>query len=486
MSLATTRRDGAERVNMKAEHTARRISTSVGFVTLLLLAGCGTGPSSTYSTPSTSGAPGPLAIQVTVNPSVVGVQRGSMSNFNASVSNSTNQTVTWSIQEGSAGGAINNAGVYSASSVDGVYHIVATSQADLSKSAVASVTVVKSGFTSAGNMSFARLQHTATLLPNGKVLIAGGGNGPDLIDGYFVVEQAEQFDPATAQFSPAGILSRDGPTATLLADGDVLFTGGETGWTNDFPIVSNTADLLRQATGLFEPTGSMAIGRESHAATLLGDGRVLVTGGLVPSGISWIAISEAEVYDPASGTFAAVGNMNAARASHTSIQLPNGKVLITAGGYIHGVNSAELFDPATGAFTPTGQMTTARTYATATLLLNGKVLITGGGNAAAELYDPVTGTFAPTGIMAANRIWHTATLLPDGTVLIAGGYSAGGETATTEIYDPATSSFTLGPSMRQGRFSHTATLLPDGSVLFAGGASGSLVINVLSSAEIYH
>lgn len=456
---------------------------SVGFATLLLLAGCGASPSSTSSTSAT---PGPLAIQVTVNPSVVGVPRGSTYNFGEFVINSTNQAVTWSIQEGSSGGTISNAGVYTAPPVDGVYHIVAASQADPSKSAVATVTVVKSGFTSAGNMSFARLQHSATLLPNGKVLIAGGGNGPDLIDGYWVVEQAEQFDPATAQFSPAGTLARDGPTATLLADGDVLFTGGESGWDNDFPIVSNTADLARRASGLFESTGSMAIGREAHAATLLSDGRVLVTGGLILSGISWSPISEAEVYDPASGTFAAVGNMNAVRASHTSTLLPNGKVLITSGGYINGLNTAELFDPATGAFTPTGQMTTARTYATATLLLNGKVLITGGGNAAAELYDPVTGTFAPTGIMAANRIWHTATLLPDGTVLIAGGYSAGGETATTEIYDPGTGSFTLGPSMRQGRFSHTATLLPDGSVLFAGGASGSLVINVLASAEIYH
>ena len=105
----------------------------------------------------------------------------------------------------------------------------------------------------------------------------------------------------------------------------MLFTGGESGWVNNLPaapIVSNTADLLRQATGLFEPSGSMAIGRESHAATLLGDGRVLVTGGLVPSGMSWNSIAEAEIYDPASGTFAVVGNMNVARAGHTSTLLP--------------------------------------------------------------------------------------------------------------------------------------------------------------------
>ena len=176
-----------------------------------------------------------FAISVAVIPGIAGVQQNSAYNFSANVINSANQAVTWSIQEGSAGGAISNTGVYTAPPVDGVYHIVATSQADPSKSAVATVAVVKSGFTSAGDMGFARLQHTATLLPNGKVLIAGGGNGPDLIDGFGVVEQAEQFDPATTQFSPAGTLSRDGPTATLLADGDVLFTGGESGSTNTSP-----------------------------------------------------------------------------------------------------------------------------------------------------------------------------------------------------------------------------------------------------------
>ncbi len=466
---------------MKVKHDAVRVGVTAGSAVFWLLVACATGPSSPPSTPET---PEPLAISVAVSPSIAGIQRGGTYTFVVSVINSANQAVTWSINEGSAGGTISNTGVYTAPSVDGAYHIVATSQADPSKSGVATVTVIKSGFTSVGDMSFARLQHTATLLNNGKVLIAGGGNGPDIIDGYYVVEQAEQFDPATAQFSPAGTLSRDGHTATLLTDGDVLFTGGESGWIGLNPVVSNTADLAREASGLFESTGSMAIGREAHAATLLADGRVLVTGGLSPSGISWTPISEAEVYDPTSGTFATVANLNIARASHTSTLLPNGKVLIAGGGYpTNSVNSAELFDPATGSFTLTGEMSSARHYATATLLLNGKALITGGGNAVAELYDPATGTFTATGSMVADRMWHTATLLPDGTVLIAGGYPG---SASTEIYNPATGSFTPGPGMSNGRFSHTATLLPDGSVLVAGGAAGDLKITVLTSAEIYH
>ena len=128
-------------------------------------------------------------------------------------------------------------------------------------------------------MGLARLQHTATLLPNGKVLVVGGGDGPDLIDGYWVVDQAELFDPTTGSFSSAGVISRDSHTATLLLDGDVLLAGGETGWSDRFPIVSGTADLEKATSGLFEPTGSMAIGREAHAATLLSDGRVLIAGG---------------------------------------------------------------------------------------------------------------------------------------------------------------------------------------------------------------
>jgi hypothetical protein len=416
-----------------------------------------------------------LNISVTISPSSVGIPRGGTWRFAAGVIGSSNTTVTWGIQENSAGGAISDAGVYTAPPVDGVYHVVATAQADPTKNAIATVNVVKSGFTSTGSVSLARLQHTATLLPSGKVLVAGGGNGPDLIDGYWVVDQAELFDPATASFSPAGVVSRDGHTETLLPDGDMLLAGGETGWSGMFPIVSGTADLEKATSGLFEPTGSMATGREAHAATLLSDGRVLITGGVIPS---WHALQEAELYNPVSDIFATAATMNVARAGHTATLLANGKVLVAGGSYQIGGDSAELFDPATGLFTLTGRMTAARSSHTATLLPNGKVLIAGGNvigaeTATTEIYDPATGLFTPTGSMAIPRIWHTATLLPDGTVLIAGGYTRVGgnnsETATTEIYDPAIGSFTSGATMKQGRSSHSATLLPDGRVLFVGG-----------------
>jgi hypothetical protein len=255
----------------------------------------------------------------------------------------------------------------------------------------------------------------------------------------------------------------------------MLLAGGETGWSGMFPIVSGTADLEKATSGLFEPTGSMAAGREAHAANLLGDGRVLITGGVIPS---WHALQEAELYNPVSDIFATAATMNVARAGHTATLLANGKVLVAGGSYQIGGDSAELFDPATGLFTLTGRMIAARSSHTATLLPNGKVLIAGGNvigaeTATTEIYDPATGLFTPTGSMAIPRIWHTATLLPDGTVLIAGGYTRVGgnnsETATTEIYDPAIGSFTSGATMKQGRSSHSATLLPDGRVLFVGG-----------------
>ncbi len=459
-----------------------------GLVLLLpsLGAGCGGAAGVQRSAASTFG---PMSVSVTISPDSVGIQRGGKWSFAASAIGSNNTAVTWGIQENSAGGTISDTGVYTAPAVDGVYHVVATAQADPNKSAIATVHVVKSGFMSTGSLSHPRLQHTTTLLPSGKVLVAGGGYGPDLIDGYWIVDQAELFDPTTGSFSSAGVVSRDGHTATLLLDGDVLLAGGETGWSNLFPILSNTADLERAASGLFEPTGNMATGREAHAAALLSDGRVLVTGGVIPSGISWQALQEAELFDPVSDTFATAAKMNVARAFHTATLLPNGKVLVTGGGYQGDGDTAELFDPATGSFIPTGRMTAARSSHTATLLPNGKVLIAGGGQTA-ELYDPVTGLFTPIGSMAISRFWHTATMLPDGTVLIAGGSIRywGSETATTEIYDPATGSFSLGPSMRQGRFSHTATLLPGGRVLFVGGASSDdgIHITALASAEIYN
>ena len=171
--------------------------------------------------------------------------------------------------------------------------------------------------------------------------------------------------------------------------------------------------VTAQSTGAFTATGNLTRLRQFHTATLLTNGKVLITGGFAVNG-SLSLSATAELYDPATGSFAATGNMNAARYMHTATLLPEGKVLIAggnnsiAGGCLcDPMASAELYDPVAGTFTATGEMTTARSGHTATLLNDGKVLMAGGPvnhrSQSAEVYDPTTGTFTATGAMAATR-----------------------------------------------------------------------------------
>jgi hypothetical protein len=222
---------------------------------------------------------------------------------------------------------------------------------------------------------------------------------------------------------------------------------------------------LARPDAKFTATGSMAIARTGHTATLLNTGKVLVAGGadnLVAGG----ADNSAELYDPATGLFTATGSMRKQRQYHSATLLNNstlpnyGKVLIVGPTDA----TAELYDPAAGTFSATGSTMIPRSGNTATLLKTGKVLLAGGPDATAELYDPATGTFKATGSMTASRSGHTATLLRDGHVLIAGGATL----ASAELYDPVSGTFTATGSMSEARSGHTATLLADGTVLVAG------------------
>ncbi len=231
--------------------------------------------------------------------------------------------------------------------------------------------------------------------------------------------------------------------------------------------------------------GSMAATPDRRHATVtkLQDGRVLIAGGNVAAGASGASagVSTAYLYDPASDTFTpTANNMTVPRTIHTATLLPNGKVLIT-GGFSAGTNyaSAELFDPATNTFTATiGSMNKGRSQHTATLLPNGTVLIAGGfdatiGNstATAEIYNPSTQTFTLTANnMTEPRNTHTATLLNNGKVLIAGGVNAAPALSTAELYDPSSGTFTAtANTMATARASHSATLLNNGNVLIYGG-----------------
>ena len=327
-------------------------------------------------------------------------------------------------------------------------------------------------FTVTGNMTTARAEHTATLLKNGKVLIAGGGS-PEL------------YDPLTRTFTAAGngTMATSGQLATLLNDGRVLFVG------------VTEAELYDPAIGTFARAGNMSTARYGHSATLLNDGNVLIAGGI------WDASSaSAEVYDPSTGTFTTVGNMIRPRPGHTATLLNDGRVLIAGGnsGDGLGLNEAELYDPSTRTFFRTGNMGGSRQEHTATLLNDGTVLIAGGvGDTAgwyftsAELYVPSTGSFVSAGDMNGTgpnkgfdgRADYTATLLRDGRVLLAGSVKLSSDPklfpnnnlindASAEIFDPATRTFSLLGKMTAARSYHSATLLSDGTVLIAGGAKG--------------
>ena len=287
-----------------------------------------------------------------------------------------------------------------------------------------------------------------------------------------------------------------GHTATVFQNGKVLLGGGFVNSVWAYSGISgsfNVATLYDSATGVFSGTGNMTANRGGHTATLLANGKVLITGGADqdPTGTG---LASAELYDPSTGTFTQTGSMAVARFLHTATLLQSGKVLIVGGALTSTSGpdaTAEIYDPATGIFTMTDAMKTAREQHTATLLADGRVLIVGGATsmgtgdlqptATVEVYDPSTGSFSVAGSMAAARTYHTATLLPSGKVLVAGG---GDENSTAEIYDPgglALSSITGG--MEIGRSGHTSTLLPNGSVLVAGGgifaglASGGVVSN---------
>lgn len=288
-------------------------------------------------------------------------------------------------------------------------------------------------------------------------------------------------------FVPTGSMStaRESHTATLLSSGKVLIAGGYNGTS------LASAELYDPATETFAPTGSMSTARFSHTATLLNNGMVLITGGL--NGPT--AVASAELYDPTTGIFTAIGNMTSARYSHTATLLNNGEVMVAGGGDNNGLvlASAELYDPARGIFTLTGSMSTVRASHTATLLNNGNVLVAGGFTltsdflASAELYDPATGTFTVTGSMTSARNGHSATLLNNGMVLVAGGYPCCNANTLyhEELYDYTTGTFTPTGGLNTARASHTATLLNNGTVLVGGGAGGAFPGGSLASAELY-
>jgi len=242
------------------------------------------------------------------------------------------------------------------------------------------------------------------------------------------------------------------------------------------------APLAPTATGV-SPGTPMRVPRAAHGATLLRNGRVLITGGMRADEQP---LASAEVYDRRMRRFLRTGSLTTRRVGHAALRLRSGRVLVVGGwGGSAWLASAEVYDPGIGRFRRTGSMAEPRGGGAATTLADGRVLVTGGPGSSAEVYDPATGRFGATGAMGAQRVAHTATLLRDGRVLVTGGSNASGVLAAAELYDPRTGRFTPTGALTVPRHKHTARRLPDGRVLIAGGSNDRDWQGRYASTEIY-
>ena len=327
--------------------------------------------------------------------------------------------------------------------------------------------------TAATPLLAARASHSATVLPDGRVLIVGGFGGSGTEGAPF--RTSELYDPVTGAVTagPELAIGRSGHTATRLASGQVLIAGGWTGPNGQ----SNTAELYDPAGHRFIRLANLAAPRAGSTATLLADGRVLLVGG---DGEADEPLATAEIYDPATRTFHPTGSMAVPRRAHTSTLLSDGNVLVAGGSMgrypsavIH--QEAELFDPRTGRFRPTGALAVGRHKHAAVALQDGRVLVVGGSDqrdwrgqlTSAEVYDPATARFAPVGSMNFARFKFSGAavvLLPSHRVLIAGGAN------TAEVFDPDTGRFfNVAGAFDAAYYYSAAVALNDGRVFISGG-----------------
>ena len=350
-------------------------------------------------------------------------------------------------------------------------------------------------WTSAGSFGEARGFHTATILANAQVVMVGGAPSLPLSS---ALSSVEIHDPAVGKWLTQGAspnTPRYDHTATLLTNGKVLIAGGR-----DSTGALKSAEIYDPATDTWKPTADMNVARGDHTATLLRNGKVLVTGGSSSSG----TLDTAEVYDPATSSWLLTTNiMPNKRADHTATLLADGKVLAVGGWNTSATNvirGCDVYDPATNSWTTAGTLVTARRFHSATMLFDGRVLAAGGDTSAAlktsELYDPATNKWTQqTSQMHVGHFRHTATLLPNGKVLIVSGLqsttgSPSSFSGSANLFDPANQQWTSATAPA-GRDEHTATLLANGKVLIVGGytiqasGAGSNSINNVDTTELY-
>lgn len=330
----------------------------------------------------------------------------------------------------------------------------------------------------------ARSHQSAVHLKDGRVLVMGG----ELVSGSSLVflSSVEAYDPSSDSWkiSASMATARADFTAIVLPDGRVLVAGGAngTGYLGGAEIYDPTLDS-------WQPAGSMSTPRSNYSVTLLRSGLVLVAGGYNSSG----AVNVAELYDFVSNSWKMAAPMAVARGSHTATRLPDGRVLVAGGFNQAPVAGAEIYDPSADSWSQALPLNIARYGHTATLLKDGTVLVAGGFTSSGaatnstEIYDPIQSrAWNTAGNMNDARGYHTATLLSDGSVLVAGGKAQSGGVshalATAEVFNPGTDQWTTAGTMTDARQNHTATPMDNGRVLVAGGTGSN---GELANAEVY-
>jgi N-acetylneuraminic acid mutarotase len=371
------------------------------------------------------------------------------------------------------------------------------------RSATAATGVDNPHLEPAASMKTERCKAAAILLPSGKVLIAGGETN----NANASLSSTEIYDPDTNTFAgstPSMNTGRSGATATLLSNGKVLIAGGwglGSGYYISGPL--STTEIYDPDKNTFAgSTPSMNTGRSGATATLLSNGKVLIAGGWGWASNSLVTspLSTTEIYDPDKNTFASfTPSMNTARIDATATLLPNGNVLIAGGSpsdLDYGIRTTEIYDPTANSFKTSPNMNDPHTKATATPLSNGNVLIAGGQAfslndfedvclSSTEIYDSGTHRFRnSTPSLRTARSMATATLLSNGKVLVVGGQdSNSAHLSSIEIYDPVSNSFAVSIRfMNTPRSLAIATLLRNGKVLIAGGFNEG---GLLRSTELY-
>ena len=346
-------------------------------------------------------------------------------------------------------------------------------------------------FAATGSMNFPRRGHLAVLLNSGEVLVVTGVVGTT---GFGDFNTAELYNPANGKWTFTGSTSalHDTGTATLLPNGEVLLAGGGSG-SPDSNRCTALAELYDPKSGRWAGTGSMNSARCAAAATLLPNGEVLVAGGDDLNGNS---LATAELYSPVTGTWQETGSLNTSRIGPLAELLGNGTVLVAGGTNVTGsvsgdcalsagckfsqLTSAEIFSPSQGSWAPTGSMPAST--GPGSLLPNGDVL-----KFFNSFYTPATGSWTPAGKYPTGVTGgSTATLLPTGFVLATGfmsTYNASPPLNAAYLYNFNTNTYAITGRMTTNRAQNTATLLPNGQVLISGGHNHQS--SALSSAELY-